>query len=236
MHYVFLDESYPRTKTGMKIVMAAWAVEQDAWRRQVQRRRRELYRTPILDTINTVFESLGARGIVATASLNRKLVRSGESDGTDDITQMSRTDNVWSVSSIFALGALIREFVAGNQKIRTVDIHSDPKSLKPDHARVIIKTFRELLVPAAKQYAIGWGSMGLQGLNIRKVDFVNKPRAGVTPNKLQLGTWIAHVLCSHSEEIAQDRPTLITCHDMSDEVGRTIQQFDGIPFSEKKII
>ena len=37
MHYIFVDEAYSRTETRTKIALASWAVERDAWSRQVER-------------------------------------------------------------------------------------------------------------------------------------------------------------------------------------------------------
>ncbi|PYL27197.1 MAG: hypothetical protein DMF45_12890, partial [Verrucomicrobia bacterium] len=68
----FFDESYYYGNTQTKIIMASWAVEQDAWSWQVERLP-ELYKTPILDTINSMFDSLGARATVATATIDTTL-------------------------------------------------------------------------------------------------------------------------------------------------------------------
>ena len=64
--------------------MAAWAVEQDSLNRHVDRLP-ELYRPPILKAINSMFESLDAHAVLATATLDTALYRSGETDRTDDI-------------------------------------------------------------------------------------------------------------------------------------------------------
>jgi len=64
--------------------MAAWAVEQDSLNRHVDQLP-ELYRPPILKAINSMFESLDAHAVLATATLDTALYRSGETDRTDDI-------------------------------------------------------------------------------------------------------------------------------------------------------
>ena len=149
------------------------------------------YKTPILDTINSIFESLDARGTVSTATLDNTLFRTGETDGTDDIAGMARTDNVWSQCSIYAVGGLIRDFVEGGRELGTIDIHFDPKSLKSDHSEALNKAFRELVVRMAKQYAYERSSRLLEKLTIRHIEPVTKPEINGTPDKFQMGTWVA---------------------------------------------
>jgi hypothetical protein len=93
MHYLFLDESYPPTVGRKTIIMAAWLVEQARFSRYFSTSP-DLHRTPVLDGINSMLESPDAWAVVAWADLDERLLRTGETDGTDDIPSMARTDNV----------------------------------------------------------------------------------------------------------------------------------------------
>ena len=93
MHYLFLDESYSPGVGRKAIFMAAWLVEQARFNRYFSTSL-DLHRTPVLDGINSMLESLDAWAVVARADLDEKLFRTGETDGTDDIPSMARTDNI----------------------------------------------------------------------------------------------------------------------------------------------
>jgi hypothetical protein len=235
MHYIFVDEAYSHTGTHTRIALASWAVEQLVWGRQVERLS-ELYKAPVLKSIGSMFDELDARASVPTADLENTLFRSGEIDGTDDIPRMARTDNIWSQCAIYAVSGLIRDLVEAGQEIGTVDIYFDPKSLKREHFEAIGETLQKLVVPVVKGYAKVRGSSSLQKLAIRRIEPVKKPEAGATPDKFQVGTWVADKLCSNSEEAVRVNPKRITTYDMSDVVRRTAQQFDGISFSQRPSI
>jgi|SRR5450631_532627 len=230
MHYVFVDEAYSRTGTCTKIAVASWAVEQATWGRQVERLA-ELYNSPVLRSLASMFDALGARARISTADLENTLFRSGETDGTDDIPRMAKTDNIWSQCALFAVSGLIRDLVEAGQKIGTVDIYCDPKSLKREHFEAIEGTFRRLVVSGVKAYANTRHSRLFRTFAIRGIELVKKPEAGHRPDKFQAGTWVADKLCTNSEEVARMNPKRITTYDISYVVRRTAQQFDGIPFN-----
>jgi hypothetical protein len=229
MHYVFVDEAYSRTETRTKIAVASWAVEQAAWGRQAERFA-ELYRAPVLDSLGSMFDALDSRASISAADLKNTVFRSGEIDGTDDIPRMARTDNIWSQCALFGVSGLIRDLVEAGQEIGTVDIYFDPKSLKREHFEAMEETLHSLVVPVVKEYATIRGSSSLQKLAIRRIEPVKKPESGGSPDKFQVGTWVADKLCSNSVDAARANPKRVTTYDLSEVVRRTTQQFDGIPF------
>jgi hypothetical protein len=232
MHYLFFDESYLLASGQTTIVMAAWAVEQDRLNRHVQRLP-DLYRSPVMEAIKSMLESLDAQSVIATARLDATLYRGGEIDGTDDIPAMARTDNAWSACSVFLVGSLIKERFEAGHEVGTVDVYFDPKSLKPEHAEALKGTFRQLVVSEARRYAFQRGSNLLRKLRIRRIEPVKKPNTGQTPDKFQIGTWVADKLCSHSEQIGRTSGnSRIRSYDLSDVVKKTVQQFDGKSFHE----
>jgi hypothetical protein len=141
MHYLFLDESYSSGNGRKTIIMAAWLVEQATYNSYISGSP-NLHRTPILGTINSMLESLEAWAVVAWADLDENLFRGGETDGTDDIPSMSRTDNVWSACFVFAVANLIAKLVDEAKDLGAIDIHYDPKSLKPEHEAAVLATTR----------------------------------------------------------------------------------------------
>jgi hypothetical protein len=82
MYYLFIDESYLTDPGRRTIVMGAWAVEQDKWTRNVCQLA-DLYRPPVLKSIQVMLESLNASAVLTRASLDPALSRAGEVDGTD---------------------------------------------------------------------------------------------------------------------------------------------------------
>ena len=237
MHYLFLDESYSPGVGRKTIIMAAWLVEQARFNRYFSTSP-DLYRTPVLDGINSMLESLDAWAVVAWADLDEKLFRTGETDGTDDIPSMARTDNIWSQCFIFVVGNLIAKVVHEGNDLGTVDIHFDPKSLKLAHAGAVSATLRNMLVKEAKRYASQLAQLSgarlplLKKLRIRRMEPVSKAPNGQALDKFQTGTWVADKLCSSYEIIRTRSLTRIVAIDMSEVVRKTVQQFDGKSFYE----
>lgn len=230
MHYLFLDESYVLGRGQTTIIMAAWAVEQDRLNRHVQRLS-DLFRPPVIEAIKVMLHSVDAQAVIATARLDDNVYRQGEVDGTDDIPAMARTDNAWSACSLFLVGALIKDVFETGHDVGTVDVYFDPKSLKSQHAEALRGALRELLVSEARRYASQRHSRFLRRLNIRRIEPVKKPTKGATPDKFQMGTWVADKLCSHFLEVLRTtRDSRIRTYDMSDVVRKTVQQFDGKSF------
>jgi len=237
MHYLFLDESYPPTVGRKTIIMAAWLVEQARFTRYFSTSP-DLHRTPVLDGINSMLESIDAWAVVAWADLDERLFRTGETDGTDDIPSMARTDNVWSQCFIFVVGNLVAKVVYERKGLGTVDIHFDPKSLKLAHAGAVGATLRNMLVREAKRYASQLAQLSgarlplLKKLKIRRIEPVPKAPNGQALDKFQTGTWIADKLCSSCEIIRTRNLRRIVAMDMSEVVRKTVQQFDGKSFYE----
>ena len=237
MHYVFVDESYPKKEGQKTIIMAGWVVDQERYNNFFASGP-DLYRTPILENINSMLESLNAWAIVAWADLDENLSRTGEVDGTDDIPSMARNANLWSECFVFTVGMLIANAVYVGQDLETVDIHFDPQSLNAAHAAAIEGTLRTLVVQEAKEYAnqfaqiSGARSQLLKDLRIRRIEPVAKAQTGKSLDKFQTGTWVADKLCSSYEEIRTRKFSRIIPKDMSAVVRKTVQQYDGKSFYE----
>ena len=139
MHYLFLDESYPPVESRKDIVMTAWSVEPEKFDDYLPRLE-ELYRPPVLVSINSMIESVDAWAVVARASLDEHAFRAGERDSTDDVIGMARSDNIWSQCVVFLVATLIKELIRRDHQVGTIDVYHDPKTLKADHSRALRKT------------------------------------------------------------------------------------------------
>ena len=234
MHYLFLDEAYHDVVGGRAITVAAWATDQAKLNDHVQLLDdlRRPGKSPILDRIVSVFESLDALAVVARAELPGSVFRSGETDATSDVRAMARTDNVWSTAMIFAAAHLIPQLFPRRQDVGVVDVYFDQRSLKVDHATAFRNTLRGSLVSAARYHDARLSTDWFKNLNIRRVEPVEKARDSA-PTKFQNGTWVSDRLCAKSDEIiGRGGMARIQVEDMSEVVRRTVQQFDGKSFYE----
>jgi hypothetical protein len=77
MYYFFLDESYTPIRSRKEIVMAGWAVQQEKFDNYMPKLH-ELYRSPVLKSIDSMFASIDARARVTKATLDNVLFRPGE--------------------------------------------------------------------------------------------------------------------------------------------------------------
>lgn len=228
MHYLFLDESYSTNPSSNTVTVAAWIVEQSVFD-DFTSRSRELYRTPVLNSINSMLESLGGWALVSRSSLDKGIYRVGERDSTDDVVEMARPDNVWSQCVIFTTGMLIRELIRRNIDVSVLDVYHDPKALKRDHAGALAQTLRGVFVSLAKQFTADRNIPWMKNLSIGRIEPIEKP-TNDPPTRYQVGTWVADRLCALACKKRSVEYSRIIRRDMSDLVRRTVQQFDGKPF------
>ena len=177
-----------------------------------------------------MLEALGAWALIARGSFENGTYRIGERDSTDDIGDMARADNVWSQCVIFATGMLIKELIRQNVDVDIIDIYHDPKTLKHDHADALAGTLRGIVVSLAKQFTSDRKIPVMENLSIRRVEAIGKPTKPA-PTQYQLGIRVADRLCAASQKNWGQAYSRIVHRDMSDLVRRTVQQFDGKPFS-----
>lgn len=227
MYYAFFDESY---QSDLGIVMAAWAVEQDRYTRY-QSHLPELYKTPVLNQIDSMLNSCDARAVLSAAKLPSETLRAGEIDGTNDVPRMARYDNVWSQSAVFLLSCLLIELFLNNHQVGTVDVHYDKKMLKPEHRQAFEGVIRDSVVREAQAADRHLGQNRFAKLRVRRVEQVPKPESGQPRDKFQVGTWVADRLCSHFKVIVAKKVDRITLCDLSDTIRKTTQQFDGKSFN-----
>jgi len=224
MHYLFLDESYPASTPNKKtIVMATWTVDQSRWRDSTARNL-NLFNPPVLERICAMLESLDTTAAVTTSTLDESVFRAGIVDSTNDIPEMKRPDTIWTICAAFAIATALFERLSQSQELETVDIHFDPKSLKPAHFESTKQALRHQIVGVAREFP---SKFDLRKLKIRRIESVPKPKNKETPNKFQMGTWVADKLCGDYKETKALTCSRILTRDLSEPVRRTTQQFDG---------
>ena len=230
-HYLFLDEAYQAKDDQRRIVMSGWLVEEISFRSKFDSKR-SLYRTPILDSINSALEEVDGTALVASANLQSNLARTGERDSTDDITSMSRGDNIWSQCLIFTVASLIRKMISRRCDVGAIDVFHDPKSLKLDHTDAIHRTLRGPVITLAKQFTSERKIELLKHLELRHISPVAKAH-GNPPDAFQKAIWIADRLCSLAlnGNLSKEARRIVSV-DMTALIKKTVQQFDGIPFDE----
>jgi hypothetical protein len=227
MHYLFFDESYHEAFGRREITVAAWAVDQARLNLKAHRLA-ELFKTPILEQIMVMLADLDAFALIAKASLEKSVFRTGEIDGTSDIPRMARADNIWSICVTFTVGSLILQLIHKHQIVGTLDVYFDPRNLKYQHAQAWENLMRDMLVSEARRFAVQTGAKSARDIRIRRLQAIVKPPRGQAADKLQMETWIADKLCSAFSGKASPDPTpRVKTYDMSDEIRRTIQQMDG---------
>jgi hypothetical protein len=231
MHYLFLDESYVDHCDRREILVAAWAVDQGRLNNRGERLN-EIFHTPVEEHISSTLEDLDALALVANAVLQKSLFRTGEIDGTDDIPAMARADNIWSQSVLFTVGTLVLEHWRTGRPLDAIDIYFDPKSLRREHAEALTKALRKLVTSEAKRFDRERARNLLRKLNIRRFQPVDKATGDRPPDKFQIGTWIADKLCSYRKQGTLPMASRIKTFDMSEEIRRTVQQWDGRSFND----
>jgi hypothetical protein len=234
MHSLFLDEAYHDADDGRRIVVGAWAVDQArlATHAHLLDGLRRPGKSKLIKRITAVFDSLNAQALIAWAELPGSIFRPGEVDRTSDIPAMARTDNIWSASMIFAIGELLFLLFRGRQDVGTVDVYFDQRMLKSEHIAAVQRELHEQMTREAKRFGAQLGSRQFKKLSIRRFQSVEKAKSDF-PTKFQNGTWVSHQLLANCGPILNEGGMpRIAVHDMSDVVGRTVQQWDGKSFSE----
>jgi hypothetical protein len=234
MHSLFLDEAYHDADSGRRIVVGAWGVDQArlASHAHLLGELRTRGKSQLIKRIAAVFESLNAQALIAWAELPASIFRAGEVDRTNDIPAMARADNIWSMSMIYAIGELLFLLFCRRQQVGTVDVYFDQRKLKSDHIAAVERALRDLLAREAKRFGAQLGAHQFKKLSIRRFQPVEKAKSDL-PTNFQNGTWVSHQLLANSDQILNEGGlSRIAVHDMSDVVERTVQQFDGKPFSD----
>ena len=233
---LFIDERYEDLSGGGKrIIICCWGVLQ----RRLNSGLGHLAslqakgRAPIGDRIEKALVSIGGYALLAWGDLTASQYAAGRSAHTSDIPAMARPDAAWSMAVIYAVATLMKKLLEASWAYRTVDVYYDPKGLTSAHARAWRTTLRGLLTDEAVRYCREGGiNLGDQ-IRIRRIEPVRKPNRGQAMDKLQCGTWLAHMICRLSNRlISRGKSGRIAVENMSDLLVATVEQWEGKPFPQ----
>lgn len=235
MHYIFVDESYP--KSGEKrIVIAAWAVEQGRFNAGFNSigELQKSGKSSILQRIDLALARLSAVAVIGEGALAPDIIRSGEIDRCDDIPEMARMDNAWSMAVMFVVARVVRNITVMQRNVDAIDLLYDPKSLKSAHETAWMSATKNLIGKGIQSLTKELGIDVAREGRIRDIRPIAKPAAGASFNKFQCGTWLADRLCGLQGQGQIDSVSLssIKVMDISEVVTRTVQQWDGVPIIE----
>lgn len=200
----FLDERIKPLNLHTRIVFGCCLFGRDRWYAYCEResmvgmvhpRRR-------LEAIDNLLNDIGGYAVLAHAEMPSGLFPRHEIDSTDDIPRMSRTDNVWgqmALSTAFKAVSLLQRSGIG---LGAIDLYYDRKDLTAAHRQELENLLRQALPDIAKEAAAEHPEVFTgdpSELHIDTIRSVSKPIRGQRPDPCQLGTYLAHYLCTQSE-------------------------------------
>jgi len=229
MLYLFLDETYRDLPTGKRFVFGCIATPQFRWNdlfRDAQKLNLPGKSTRI-NRVNTYLARLDGLGVLTFSDIDSKHLLSDEIDGTRDISKMSRYDNLWSDCFAFAVAVTLSSIFVRDNVFKTVDIYYDPKDLCDSHRKALCLTLKDRLQKIIKKYNRRYNLNLGKSIQIRRIEQVKKPTSGSTLDKFQVGTELAHQLCSKTRNLLKQWPPLshIEVHNHTDVVNGTMQPF-----------
>ncbi len=212
---VFLDERVAGGDTSRhRLIVGCFVVGASRWKalHDAARRVGQVRGTRRLDEIGKLLAHLEGFGLLTYGDLPAELVPAGEIDGTNDIPTMARSDNVWSHAVLAAGAAVLASLPGFRVDAAALDFHYDPKSLTAPHRYAIERALRETLPEIARE-APQRPERPTPYFTVGRVEQVPKPAPGIAPDSLQLGTNIAHHLCSQADALIRGRviPRVLVC-------------------------
>ena len=151
--WVFLDERVEHGAASCRFIVGCIVCAKERWMALHGEvvRIGSLRQSRRLDGIRQLLDQLQGFALLAYADLSIPQVRPGEIDGTDDIPEMKRQDNVWSQSVLAAAAAVLACLRTSGLDSAEVDLYYDPKSLTVVHRDAWERTLREMLSEIAKE-------------------------------------------------------------------------------------
>ena len=198
---MFLDERFERTPKGERFIVGCIVVEEACWKIAYQQAKDipQLRKSRRLREISKLLMSSGGFGRVTIADMPSGLIQAGQRDETEDIPNMSRRDNVWSILVATVAMAVLRRLNDHGINSASIDLYHDSKSLTPKHSFALNQLLREQLPRIARELTGGSSAY-------RKVCEVRKSMSGPPASEIQVGTLIAHHLCSQAKKLLTDGP------------------------------
>jgi hypothetical protein len=149
---LFLDESRVESPRCVKFITCAVAVVSERWALITAQERnfRQSGKSSRLQRIIRLLEISNGIAVLAYANIDTLLLPAGELDSTDDIPQMSRTDNVWSHCFLFCIANTLTILHRAGLRSYELNIFHDPKQLRGVHWSAIRQAIQSNIVRASK--------------------------------------------------------------------------------------
>jgi len=231
LFYIFCDETYPRARSGVRrIVTGYFAVPQDLWNRMTpgSRALRIPHNVSRMERIEKILDSTLGVAAITYADIDLALLpnKEQERNGTNDVPNMSRSDNFWGAAMSYGLAATLGYMGRNNLAVQNVDIYYDTHSLTQKHQSalegVVTQTLPEIVRQRRRQRRVPQRFR----CKVRRFNPVSKAATGMAPNKFQAGVLVADYLLRQAESIiktgGRDR---IYLRDNTKEVKRYILNF-----------
>lgn len=201
--WVFVDERFERGVASDRFIVGCIVCSKERWMALHDEAVRigSLGQARRLDGIRQLLDKLQGFALLAYADLSIAQVRPGEIDGTDDIPEMKRHDNVWSQSLLAAAAAVLACLRTSGVESAEIDLYYDPKSLTMAHRDAWEMTLRETLSEIAKEDPETGGIQLSPALAFRRIEQVPKRQGEIEGDCAQHGTFLADRLCSQAPHL-----------------------------------
>jgi len=194
---------------------------------QVRRKRR-------LEAIDELLNALPGAAVLGYANLPNALFSPGEIDGTADILEMSRTDNIWSQAVAFTVVTGLAWLHHSDLLPGLADLYYDRKDLTVSHRARFESLFWQNLPKIAREAVAKDPSRfrtDASQFRFGIIQGVQKPAPGLQPDPFQRGTNLAHHFCTQAEALIKRGSTgRILVKDRTEDICATITKFTGTPY------
>ena len=237
LFYIFCDETYSPVHSGVKrIVTGYFAIPQDSWNRMTQdcRALAVPHNVSRMERIEKILDSTLGVAAVTYADIDVALLPTKERNGTDDVPNMSRSDNFWGAAVAYGLAATLGYMGHHNLQVNNVDIYYDSRSLKREHQsaleKVVTQTLSEIVRKGRRQFGIS----PCFRAHVRRFKPVYKAAIGTDPDKFQDGVAVAHYLLTRARGLIKSGGKERICErDNTREVKKYILNFSsGYTYSQ----
>lgn len=203
MFYIFCDEKYLDLDGAKRIITGYFAVPQDSWNHMSADRRalKVPYKIPRIARIEKILHDTFGVAVITYADLKSDLLPKGEHDGTNDVPDMSRYDNVWGAVVAYGLAATLKCLECYRLQVQNVDLYYDIRSLKQKQQLALERTVTQTL-PAIINEGRRKGLIPRDfRAKIRRFQPISKSPRGRDLNKFQAGVLVAHYLLRNANNL-----------------------------------
>lgn len=222
--WMFIDERNENLEGSIRMVIGCVVVNQSRWLAVADSARHvwQVGKQKRLAQIGKILGDCSGFAIVGYSNIPLTLIESGSRVATQDIRRMSRRDYAWSVGVVFTVTIALAYLKKTGTIPMQVSLFHDPTSLTLDHRGAFQDYLRERLP------AIAGRSPGMEDvetsptITLDRIEQVSKRQGNRDMDHLQIGTCLAHHLCSQSARIigAPPMPRIFSKNLTEDMVGQ----------------